>query len=126
MKKILITGLITLLTLSCKAQQILPIETKIDFRRAETGLPEGLIYLKNVNNLLDKYVGIWKGTYDTTKYESIVTKFTETRQRVKEDILLIRYIITDINGTEIENTSALPTNDYMVIREDYIDRSSYL
>jgi hypothetical protein len=126
MKKIIIIGIIIITTLSCNAQQIIPIEKIIDYRRTETGLPEGLIYLKDVNNLLDKYVGIWKGTYDSKKYEFRITKFTETRERVKEDILLIRYIITEANGTEIENTTMLPDNNYLVVRGDYIDRSSYL
>lgn len=126
MKKTAILGLTILLALSCKAQQIIPIEKMIDYRKSGTGLPEGTIYLKDVNNLLNKYVGIWKGTYDNKKYEFRIAKFTENRERVKEDMLLMSYIITDTNGTVIENTTTLPNENYLVIHGDYIDRSSYL
>lgn len=40
-------------------------------------------------------------------------------------MLLIRYIITDTNGTIIENTSALPNSSPYVIFGNYIVKSAY-
>lgn len=125
MKIIIILGLIILTTLSCKAQ-IVPIEKKIEYIRTENGIPENITYLKDINNLLDKYVGVWKGIFNDKTYEFKIIKITEKPGRINEDKLLMRYIITDINGTVIENTSALPNNSPYVIHGDYIDRSNYL
>lgn len=126
MKKTAILGFIILSTFSCKAQQIVPVEKKLEYMKIEDGIPESITYFKDVNNILNKYLGVWKGTYDNNKYEFRIVKITEKPGRITEDRLLIRYIITDAKGVLIENTTTLPNSNYLVIRGDYIDRSSYL
>lgn len=125
MKKIIILSLIIIANLSCKAQQIIPVEKAIDYRLAENGIPDNT-YLKDVNNLLDKYVGTWIGTYDNKTYEFRINKFVNNYSGgTKEDVLLMRYIITNANGTQIENTTTLSDDNNLVIIGDYIQRSTY-
>ena len=125
MKKSAILGLIILTALSSKAQQIVPVEKTIEYMNSGNGIPENVTYLKDVNNVLNKYVGVWKGTYDNKKYEFRITKATEKLGRVTEDKLLMRYIITDANGTVIENTMALLNDNYLVIHGYYIEDNVY-
>ena len=126
MKKILILGLIIISNLSCKAQNIVPIETKVNYIGAENGIPETITYFKDINNLLDRYVGTWKGTYATKNYEFWITKITNKPARITEDILLIRYLITDANGTIIEDTRSTPDDGHYLIRGHYLDKSHYV
>ena len=51
MKKTAILGFIILSTLSCKAQQIVPVEKKLEYMKTEDGIPESITYFKDVNNI---------------------------------------------------------------------------
>ncbi|WP_281297532.1 DUF6705 family protein [Flavobacterium limnophilum] len=124
MKKLLILGFIILMNLSCKAQ-ILSVENKINYINSANGIPKNITYIKDVNNILDKYVGTWKGTYNNRNYEFILTKYTSNYKNLLEDKLLMRYVISDVNGTIIEDTRALPDTSPYVIKGDYVDGSFY-
>lgn len=126
MKKILILGIILLSNVSCKAQNVMPIETIINYIKAENGIPETITYFKDINNLLDKYVGVWKGTYASKNYEFRITKYTSIYDGLSEDSLLIRYLITDANGTIIEDTRSTPDDGHYLIRGHYVDKSHYV
>lgn len=52
MKKIITLASLIIVTFSCKAQQIVSLEKMIEYRDADTQIPDGT-YLKDVNNLLD-------------------------------------------------------------------------
>ncbi len=125
MKKILILGFIILLNLSCKAQTILPLEEVAKYLDSGNGIPKNITYIKDVNNILDKYLGTWKGTYNSRNYEFIITKYTSNYKNLLEDKLLMRYVISDSNGTIIEDTRALPDTSSYVIKGDYWEKSSY-
>jgi hypothetical protein len=72
---------------------------------------------------LGKFVGTWKGTYNNKNYEFRVVKFTRdnTKLKYKEDLLLIRYKITDINNTVLEDTTTLPNDSKYVIEGSYYE-----
>lgn len=125
MKKLLILGLIILTNLSCKSQSILPLEEVIKYVNSENGIPKNITYIKDVNNILEKYVGTWKGIYNNRNYEFILTKYTSNYKNLLEDKLLMRYVISDVNGTIIEDTRALPDTSPYVIKGDYVDGSFY-
>jgi hypothetical protein len=125
MKKLLILGLIIFSNLSCKAQDIKPLETKMDYYSPETGLPKNISYFKDINHLLDKYVGTWKGTQGTKNYVFIITKYTDIFDGLSEDKLLIRYLITNTSGTTIEDTRT-ETNANCSIWGNYIKKSNYV
>lgn len=125
MKKVLLLGFLILTVLSCKAQSIIPIEKKIDYRKAGKGIPDNITYIKDVNHVLDKYVGTWKQTYDSKTYEFRMAKVTNKMGRITEDRLLMRFMVTDSNGTILTNTTALPDDSPYVVKGDYIIGTAY-
>lgn len=112
------------LFVNCKAQQILPLEKFIEYKRIGEGVPEGTTYIKDVNNLLDKYVGTWKGVYGDKSYEIVFMKYTK-HYMIDEDVLLMRYKITS-NGVVIEDTTTFPDDNTKVINGDYLDKNTYI
>lgn len=119
-------GCMLLFAISCKAQTIVPVEKAIDYRRSENGIPDNT-YLKDVNNLLSKYIGTWKGAYSDKNYTLYITKYTYTFKTRTCDVLLIRYLITSSNGTILEDTRNLSSESPYVIEGDYFskDLASY-
>lgn len=109
-------------SLSCKAQQILPLEKTIEYRDSDTEIPDGT-YLKDINGLLNKYLGTWKGTYNSKNYTFIITKIKKDFLGISKDKLLIRYLITTSTGSIFEDTRNLPDTDPLVIEGDYISKS---
>lgn len=126
MKKYIIFGLIILSTLSGKAQLVLPVETKVNYLNEADGIPENITYFKDINHVLDKYIGTWKGTQDNKNYEFKITKYTDTFEGLTEDILLIRYFITNSNGSIIIDTRSVADDGFKLIRGDYFRKSTYL
>jgi hypothetical protein len=119
MKNILIGLIVLLTTLSCKAQ-VIAVE---DFENHNQDLEDGA-YIKDINNVLDKYVGTWTGTYSSKNYEFTIIKFTENNTNgslnYKVDLLLMKYKITDSTGTELVNTLGFSNDNMFVIRGDYV------
>lgn len=120
-----ITLVLVFLSFNCKAQHIIPIEDVVNYRNTTDGLlgDKDYVYAKDVNNLLNKFVGTWKGEYESKNYEFKVIKITEDRDEVKEDLLLMRYKITNSFGVIIENTINLPNESVYIIRGDYLAKS---
>ena len=123
MKKIIVLGCVLLFVMSCKAQTIVPIEKAIDYRNTVDGIPDNT-YLKDVNNLLSKYVGTWKGIYAGKTYTFFTTKYAYTFDKVTYDILLMRYLITSSDGTILEDTRSLPNDGTYVIEGDYFTKDA--
>lgn len=124
MKKILILALFIAINTSCKAQ-ILPIEKLIDYISQGQGAPEGTTYIKDINNLRDRFTGVWKGSYNNYNYEIRIVK--RTRHFILDhDQILIRYKITKMNGEIIEDTSALSDDSPYVISSRYLRKLTYV
>ncbi len=121
MKKIIFIIVIFFTIFSCKAQTIILVE---DFENYDRELPDN-VYVKDVNNLLDKYVGVWKGTYLNKNYEFRIIKITDNdiKLQYKEDKLLIRYKITDNVRNELVNTLNLPNDNKYIINGKYLANS---
>src|SRR5258705_1175615 len=107
MKKIIYLSILIVFGLTMNAQMIEPVERKWDYISMKKGIPDNM-YFKDVNNVLGKFIGTWKGTYGDKKYEFRITKYTSDFLKVQEDELLIRYIVTDLNGNEIDETTSFP------------------
>ena len=112
MKKIIRIGFLILTTFSCKAQ-IVPVEQVIDtYDNVEEGVTT---YIKDVNNVLDDYVGIWKGTQDNREYTFIITERTivfDEEENINADVLLMRHLIIDSTTFEIiEDATAISDED---------------
>ncbi|MCD9575636.1 DUF6705 family protein [Flavobacterium soyae] len=124
MKNVIVLIILLLVTLSCKAQQIVPVEKAIEYRDADSGVPDG-VYLKDINGLLNKYLGTWKGTVDNKNYTFVIIKYKNNLSRgVSQDELMIRYLITTSNGTVIEDTRSLSDDSSYVIKGDYFNKTA--
>ncbi|RPD97531.1 hypothetical protein EGM88_08560 [Aureibaculum marinum] len=127
MKKVITLILVLSLSIfSCKAQHIIPVEKAVDYLDKEDGLMDGkdYVYVKDINNLLTKFTGTWKGTYNSKNFEFKIVKTTTDDGELKEDLLLARYKITDSNGRVIENTLDLPDDSPYVLFGGYIIKES--
>jgi hypothetical protein len=122
LKKTIMIGCMLLIALSCRAQQIVPVEKKIGYRESG-GIPDG-VYLKDVNNLFNKYLGTWKGTFDNKNYTFVITMFKNEFLGITEDKLLMRYLITNSSGAVIEDTRSLPNDSTYVIEGYYFSKDS--
>lgn len=97
-----------LLSISCKAQQIYPLNT--DFRT----IPNNA-YLKDINNELLPYIGTWKATFDSKeiiiKVDKIENHSVKSGTQIfYRDVLFIRYSIKNSQGIVIKSTLNLPTS----------------
>lgn len=103
MKKIALMIGVLFCILNTNAQAIFPVEKSIDFYIAGKGYPKNA-YLKDINNLFDKYLGNWTAKYNGRDYTFIITKGINSYDIGKEDILEIRYLVVNANGTVEEDT----------------------
>lgn len=97
-----------LLAISCKAQ-VVSLETIAQCRQETPSItcPDNWIYEKDINNSLEKYIGVWKGTYDEKTYEVQFKKGLYqdlTLSERKSDILVGRLRIKDINNLILYDT----------------------
>ena len=89
------------ITLSCKAQEY-PLNT--DFMT----IPNHS-YLKDFNNELDTYIGIYKGSFNNKGIDLYITKqynksITYSSKQFYRDVLLIKFIVKDSNGIVLQDT----------------------
>lgn len=106
------------------AQKIVPLEKKYGYKIINRNEE---IYFKDINNILGKFVGTWKGTYEGKKYEFRITKDISRYMVMKYDRLLVRYIVSDLSGNIIENTtSSLSSGTYIIKGHDYNNGWYYL
>ncbi|MBP6756203.1 MAG: hypothetical protein KA210_08635 [Bacteroidia bacterium] len=125
MKKLFILGLIIFSNLSCKAQ-ILPIENEINYIGTGISMPDNINYIKDVNNLRSRYIGNWKGVYNGKNYQLIINRRTGNYNEINEDGLVIKYLITDLNGSIIEDIRSLPDNSPYVLKSRYLRNMTYV
>jgi len=117
----LFIGFLIQAALSCKAQ-IIPVEDHINYMDNEIEIPDGA-YVKDVNNLLVKFIGTWKGNFNNKNHEFRIIKHTTNFLGILKDELLMRYKITDSNGATIEDTTKLTDDNIYVIKGDYLDKN---
>ncbi|OBX23568.1 MULTISPECIES: DUF6705 family protein [Bizionia] len=114
MKKItLVIALIGIL-LSCKAQ-VIPVQNSINYLINDTNIPDGT-YLKDVDNLFDKFIGTWTGTINNKNYEFVITKITTEYIGISTDKLLLKYRITDLMDNVLVETINLSNDSEYVIK----------
>ncbi len=115
MKKIILT--IYLLTSLYSMAQTLPLEQYNDLTGNLEDNAAGITYIKDVNGVLNKFVGTWKGSFDGKQLEIVVKKYTrDISQAVKSyhpvglkwDQLIAKIKLTDQNGVVTYNTLNFP------------------
>lgn len=87
-----ITIFLALLAFSCKSQTV-SLEQAAQCRD-NPNCPVNYNYVKDINNTLDKYVGIWKGTYNGKVYEMKFNKSLYDDLGMKKDEIIGRLRIT--------------------------------
>ena len=118
MKKHVTFLIVALTIINCKAQGItIALEDKKNYEFKEVSSVK-IAYAKDINNILGEYLGTWIGTHDNKSYEFRIERNTITAWDIYDyqlDILIIRYIIKDSNGTILDDTTNLPNDDELVI-----------
>lgn len=84
----------------------------------------GIRHIKDVNGVLNKYVGTWKGSFDGKQLEIVFKKYTrDISEYIKEyhpepllwDQLIAKYKLTDQNGVVLVNTLGLSDDSSNVL-----------
>ena len=88
--------------ISCKAQQVLPLNTFID------NIPANA-YVKDLNNELNPYIGIYKSTYQGKDITLYITKMENKLEESAHknyylDALIIKYTIKNSSGLILQDT----------------------
>ena len=93
--------ILTIFTTTFNAQTV-SLETMAQCYSNPQTCPDNPEYVKDVNGLLDKYIGTWKGTLDGKTYEFNFIKKQNVGEtgKTKWDILIGRLKITNANGVE--------------------------
>ncbi|WP_428067992.1 DUF6705 family protein [Chryseobacterium gambrini] len=104
MKNIFLLSVI-LLSFSCRAQQIYPLATSF------STIPDNA-YLKDINNELLPFVGIWKANFNNKEITIKIDKIDHHYMKLGthmyyQDMLFIRYSIKNSQGTIIKSTMNL-------------------
>lgn len=91
-------------TISCKSQ-IISLEQAVIYEQQTGSVPQSTTYIKDVNNSLNKYIGIWKGNLNGKTYEfSFIKKENVGGYDVNWDFLVGRLKVSGSNGNVIYNT----------------------
>ena len=130
MKSIITLIILVISITSCKAQHIIPVEQGYQYVASEEGFIGNYdyVYVKDINNILPKFIGTWKGVLNNKTYVFKVEKTTIDDGELKEDILLLRYKITNnSNNSIVENTLTLPNDSPYVMKNGYVaETGSYV
>ncbi|UKB86314.1 hypothetical protein LF887_11980 [Chryseobacterium sp. MEBOG06] len=127
MKKILFIIIITLSKV-INAQTV-SLEFMAQCRADPSVCVENVEYVKDINNLLNKYVGTWKGTFDGKNYEfNFIKKENVERgsSGIRWDRLIGRVKITDQNGIVEYDNFNKPDSEANLGDNFYKDLTVYL
>lgn len=122
---LIVVSLVFLISSSCKAQQIIPVESFYNLYKNKA-TPDGIFSIKDVNNVLLRFTGTWKGEYNTKKYEIRIERITVPFFEGEEDVLIMRYKITTSSDILIEETLSVQNNDDVNISGDYLQNRTYI
>jgi len=116
--------------------QVLPVEQLNELTGKVHEQITGITHIKDVNGVLDKYVGTWKGTFDGKELELVIKEYTRDHSIFVEDYhpdpllwdqLIGKIKITDQNGTVLVNMMDKPDDSMeIMIKYRYYDASTYV
>ncbi|MCU7615203.1 hypothetical protein N0B16_12210 [Chryseobacterium sp. GMJ5] len=121
MKNIILITTLLFTMLSCKAQVIGTLEQfeecSMRPNHNAEGCPdlENITYVKDTNNRLDQFVGIWKGNYGGKQYEIRLEKKVNYKDKPSDelawDMIRGRILIKNSSGNIIYNSMNKSDND---------------
>lgn len=114
--------------------QILPLEQLNEVTGKVSDQIDGIKHIKDVNNILDKYVGTWKATFTGGEIEIVIKKYTRDHSIYVQnyhpepllwDELIGKYkLIKD--GLVVENTLDLPDDSLdFLTKHRFYDETTY-
>ncbi|SHE94664.1 DUF6705 family protein [Chryseobacterium takakiae] len=100
MKSVLL--LIIFTVVSCKSQQISPMNTPF------LDIPKGA-YLKDLNNELNPYIGAYKANFNSNEITLFITKQENKLEQTGQknyymDALIVKYIVKNLSGVILQDT----------------------
>lgn len=120
-----------LIIISCKAQVIGTLEQFEECQKRPTrgeGCPDldNITYVKDTNNRLDQFVGIWKGFYGGKQYEIHFEKQLQWGEDIKWDRVFGRMIIKDNAGNIIYNSLNRSLSESGLLKGGNFQNRSYV
>lgn len=106
----------------CSTAQTISIEDHgLNYVGKKSPVKEGVTYVKDVNNVLDKYIGTWTGQSDGKNITFVISEITYTSDsfNIKFDKLIIKHI-TKVNNIAIDDTTILEDTHPLVIKGYYL------
>ena len=107
-----------------KSQIIIPVEQYRAYRNGGMRVPENS-YFKDVNHVLDQYVGTWSGVQNGKTYTFYIAKELHQRIISKTDRLVMRYTIHSATGQLIEDCRNVPSEDAKAVQGFLYSSSGY-
>ncbi len=100
--------LIIFAVVSCKSQQILPMNTALD------DIPNNA-QVKDLNNELNPYIGIYKANFEGNEITLFITKEeNKLEKRVSKqfyrDALVVKYIVKNVSGLILQSNQNSSSN----------------
>ena len=117
MKNIIFALITLIININCSAQQVYPLKT--DYTEISINS-----YLKDLNNELLPFVGIWKSSYNGNIIELYATKedhkfFERGMSKYYKDVITIKYIVKNSSGIILQNTQSMVTQQNQIIHTIY-------
>ncbi len=116
--------------ISSHAQVIISLEQGASYLGSPDGIPEDVTYIKDINNRLPTFVGIWKGTANGKLIELHLNQFLHLPESVdgfKLDQLAGRLLVKDANsGQVLYNTLNITNNEATSFSGYYFQNTNYI
>lgn len=118
------------LSISTKAQVTISLEQADAYLSTPDGIPEDVSYVKDVNHILPKFVGVWKGMADGKTVELHLNQFLHlpsSADGFKIDQIAGRLLIKDqATGSVLYNTLNVTNNEDTDFKGYYPINGSYV
>lgn len=111
MKNIIIVLSVVFGGFSINAQRTITLREAYDYNAKPEGIPEDVSYVKDTNKELDRFVGIWRGSYNGKTYEFRFEKKIQSATSIKWDVLIGRVLIKNSSNIIIYSTLNTPDNE---------------
>ena len=110
--KNLILLILLIISISCKSQQVYPLNTDLD------EVPNNS-YLKDSNNELASFIGNYTSIYQNNTITLYITKeiqkpFRFSSKNLYKDVLSVRYIVKNSSGITLQDTQNMSFQPYQI------------
>ncbi|WP_317173021.1 DUF6705 family protein [Faecalibacter rhinopitheci] len=128
MNKLFFLILFFLMNLSINAQNTISLDQAYQYINGNEGIPDNVSYIKDINNKLNPFIGIWKGSYDNKVLEiKFEKKVNDGNSDLFWDRLYGRLLVKNsINGSVLLNSMNNNLTDTGVMIGSTFQRNTYM